>query len=232
MSQGLRGAGGTLGAPLGVSLLSTRTEFAGDLRRRQDAQPSTLEAQLRSASRGDIQAFENLYDRMAPRIYGLALRVLTDAHQAEEVTQEIFLQIWQTASRFDPQRGSALAWLMTIAHRRAVDRVRRSEGWRRLDAQDAERSRRTPYDTTGATAHAALDAQEVRAALAVLSPIQRQSLELAYFGGYTYREVSALLQIPVSTAKTRVRDALIRLRATMSPVAAEPARPGSHSATR
>jgi RNA polymerase sigma-70 factor (ECF subfamily) len=169
-----------------------------------------------------MQAFEDLYERVAPRIYGLALRVLRDAHQSEEVTQEVFLQVWQTASRFDPQRGSALAWLMTIAHRRAVDRVRRSEGWRRLDAVDAERSWKAPYDATVATAHATLDAQKVREALAVLSPIQCQALELAYFGGYTYREVSALLDIPVSTAKTRVRDALIRLRATMSPVAAQP----------
>ncbi|MEP7091385.1 MAG: sigma-70 family RNA polymerase sigma factor, partial [Nocardioidaceae bacterium] len=204
--------------PSGSAVLPRATS-AGDGDRAHSPRSATLETLLQSAGRGDVVAFEEIYDLTAARIYGRALRVLRDAHQAEEATQEVFAQVWQTAGRFDPDRGSALAWLMTITHRRAVDRVRHSEAWRRRDALDAERSRKTPYDETSAAAHASLDAASVREALVVLSPIQRQALELTYFDGCSYREVSVLLQIPVSTAKTRVRDALIRLRTTMAPVA-------------
>jgi RNA polymerase sigma-70 factor (ECF subfamily) len=183
--------------------------------------PDTLEAQLVASSRGDAAAFADLYDSVAPRIHGLVLRIVGDVHQSEEVTQEVLLEIWRTSSRFDASRGSAVAWVMTMAHHKAVDRVRSSEAWRRRDASDAERGRRTPYDETAATAHAALDAETVRAALATLSPCQRQALELAYFGGLTYNEVSVRLQIPLSTAKTRIRDGLGRLRVVLSAVPAE-----------
>lgn len=183
----------------------------------------TLEALLMASSRGDAEAFADLYGRMAPRMYGLVLRVVRDAHQSEEVTQEVFLQVWQTAGRFDPGRGSALSWLMTIAHRRAVDRVRHAEGWHRRSTADAERAREMPYDETVVAAHASMDGKEVRVALATLSPLQRQALELAYFGGCTHTEVSRILQIPLGTAKSRIRDGLLRLRAVLSPPAAEPA---------
>ena len=219
-STRLAGVDDMLDATLDVSALVVRHGHAGGARHRTHAsRPRPLEAQLQSVSRGDMKAFDQLYEHMAPRIYGLARRVLKDTHQAEEVTQEVFLQIWQTASRFDPNRGSGLAWLMMIAHRRAVDRVRSSETRRRRDALDAQRSQMTPHDATAEAALASLDAQSVRAALFLLSPIQRQALELAYFEGYTCREISWLLQIPGCTAKTRVRDALIRLRVTMLAVA-------------
>jgi RNA polymerase sigma-70 factor (ECF subfamily) len=172
---------------------------------------------------GDAAAFADLYERMAPRIYALVQRVVRDPHQSEEVTQEVFLQVWQGAVRFDARRGSALSWLMTIAHRRAVDRVRHSEGRRRRDASDAERGRELPYDVTESAAHASLEGEQVRAALATLSPIQRQAVELAYFGGYTHREVSGLLQIPLGTAKSRIRDGLLRLRGLLSPPTPEAA---------
>lgn len=183
----------------------------------------SLEAQLVASSHGDALAFADLYDSVASRIYGLVLRILRDVHQAEEVTQEVFLELWQTCNRFDPNRGSARAWVITMAHRRAVDRVRSTAAWRRRDAADAERSRKPPFDQTAATAHASFEAQTVRAALATLSPCQRQAIELAYFGGHTYSEVSKLLQIPPGTAKTRIRDGLIRLRDTLSTEATEPA---------
>lgn len=187
----------------------------------------TLEAQLRAASRGDESAFAALYDGVAPRVYGLVLRTLRDVHQSEEVTQEVFLKLWETSNCFDPARGSALSWIMTMAHRRAVDRVRSSEAQRRRDVGDVERSRRVPFDQTAETAHAALDATEVRSALAsalaTLSPTQRQALELAYYGGHTHLEVSKLLQIPLGTAKTRIRDGLIRLRDSLVTVTPEPA---------
>lgn len=177
----------------------------------------TLQAQLRAAGRGDEVAFAGLYQSVSPRVYGLVLRILRDVHQSEEVTQEVFLRIWETSNRFDPTRGSALSWIMTLAHSRAVDRVRSSESGRRRDARDADRSRSTPFDQTVESAHASLEAIRVRVALATLSPPQRQALELAYLGGYTHTEVSGLLQIPLGTAKARIRDGLIRLRDSLVP---------------
>ncbi|MFC6704848.1 sigma-70 family RNA polymerase sigma factor [Flexivirga alba] len=133
---------------------------------------------------------------MAPRVHGLVLRVLRDEHRAEEVTQEVFLQIWQNADRFDPQRSSALSWVLMLAHRRAVDHVRCSAASRRRDQSDFERSTQTPRDVTVESVETAHDAHLVRAGLATLSPAQRQALELAYFGGHTHSEVSRLMRTP------------------------------------
>lgn len=177
-----------------------------------DSRLDLLQTRLVAAGRGDEAAFTDLYKSVAPRVYGLVLRIIRDVHQSEEVTQEVFLLLWQTSNRFDPARGSALAWVMTMAHRRAVDRVRSTESWRRRDAVDAERGLKAPFDQTAETAHATLEADLVRVALATLSPPQRQALELAYFGGHSHTEVSRLLEIPLGTAKTRIRDGLTRLR--------------------
>lgn len=183
----------------------------------------SLEVLLVETGRGDAAAFAAIYDETAPRVHGVTLRVLRDAHQAEEVTQEVFLQVWQSASQFDPARGAALTWVMTLAHRRAVDRVRASESGRRRDTAHVELDVRTAYDETAAAAHASLEAERVRAALAALSAGQRQAIELAYFGGHTHVEVSRLLQIPLGTAKTRIRDGLLRLRDLLATPAPEPA---------
>lgn len=183
----------------------------------------TLEAQLAASSGGDESAFADLYDRVAPRLYGLVLRILRNPHQSEEVTQEVFLEIWQTSHRFDPERGSALGWLCTVAHHRAVDRVRHSEASRRRDAAEVAHSHAAPFDETATAVHTSLEAAELRAALATLSPLQREALGLAYFDGFTHSEVSRLLHLPLGTAKTRIRDGLILLRETMTSVAAEPA---------
>ncbi len=177
----------------------------------------TLEAQLVAVGRGDKSAFADLYETVAPRVYGLVLRILRDAHQSEEVTQEVLLQLWELSNRFDPHRGSAHAWVMTMAHRRAVDRVRSTEAWRRRDIVDAQRTLKTSFDQTSEEALTCLEAEAVRTALASLSAIQRQAVELAYFGGHTHREVSRLLQLPLGTAKTRIRDGLSRLRDVLSP---------------
>lgn len=185
--------------------------------------PPILQAQLASSLCGDASAFAELYESMAPRIYGLAYRILRDVQQSEELTQEVFLELWRTSSRYDPDRGSARSWIMTMTHRRAVDRVRSTAGWRRRDAVDTPDSRRDPSDETVATAHASLEAQTLRAALAALSPVQRDALELAYFGGHTHDEVSRLLSIPLGTAKTRIRDGLIRLRDLLPQGTVEPA---------
>lgn len=170
---------------------------------------------LRLSSRGDEQAFARLYDATSSRVFGLAVRVVRDPAQAEEVTQEAFLEIWRTASRFDPGRGSAMSWLLTITHRKAVDRVRSAEASTRRDTTYHEQNQPVEHDSTAEAAHASLEAHRVRGALATLTEVQREAVGLAYFGGYTHTEVATMLDLPVGTAKTRIRDGLIRLRDAM-----------------
>lgn len=167
---------------------------------------------LRLSGRGDEAAFARLYDATAPRIFGLAARVVRDRAQAEEVAQEALLEIWRTSGRYDPGRGSALAWLLTITHRKAVDRVRSAEAASRRDTTYVEHNRAVEHDATAEAAHESLEARRVRGALAALTPAQREAVGLAYFGGYTHTEVATMLELPVGTAKTRIRDGLIRLR--------------------
>jgi RNA polymerase sigma-70 factor, ECF subfamily len=170
---------------------------------------------LRLCGRGDEHAFARLYDAVSSRVYGMALRVVRDPAQAEEVAQEAFLDIWRTAGRFEPERGSALGWLLTIVHRKAVDRVRSAEASTRRDTTYHQQNHIVEHDSTAEAAQASMEARRVRAALDSLTPIQREALELAYFGGYTHTEVASMLDLPVGTAKTRIRDGLIRLRDTM-----------------
>jgi RNA polymerase sigma-70 factor (ECF subfamily) len=171
------------------------------------AEPDDL---LRRVARGDEAAFTALYDQVAPRVYGLVLRVVRDPAMAEEVTQEALVEVWRTAARFDPARGSAVSWLLTISHRRAVDRVR-------SEAAGAARLRKvatvdTPYDEVVEQATARIERQQVRRCLGGLTELQRESILLAYYNGHTYREVADLLDTPLPTVKTRMRDGLIRLR--------------------
>ena len=170
---------------------------------------------LRRCSRGDEVAFAELYDATSRRLFGLVLRIVRDHAMSEEVTQEVYLDVWRTSARFDPSRGSALSWLMTIAHRTAVDRVRSSESSRRRDDTHAATHQDVDFDTTAEAAQASLEAQRVRRALATLTDAQRAAVELAYLGGYTHTEVARLLDLPLGTAKTRIRDGLIRLRDTL-----------------
>lgn len=167
---------------------------------------------LKRSARGDQDAFARLYDATSARVHGLVLRVVRDRAQSEEVTQEVFLEVWRQASRYDESRGSALSWLMTIAHRKAVDRVRSAEAATRRDVTYEQHNQVPDHDVTAEAAHASLEARRVRSALAHLTDVQREAIELAYFGGYTHTEVAALLDLPVGTAKTRIRDGLIRLR--------------------
>jgi RNA polymerase sigma-70 factor (ECF subfamily) len=170
---------------------------------------------LRRSARGDEDAFAALYDATSRRLFGLVLRIVRDHAMSEEVTQEVYLDVWRHCARFDPERGSALSWLMTIAHRTAVDRVRASEASRRRDDAHAATSQEVEFDTTAETAQASLEAQRVRRALTTLTDAQRSAVELAYLGGYTHTEVARLLDLPLGTAKTRIRDGLIRLRDTL-----------------
>ena len=170
---------------------------------------------LKACGRGDQTAFARLYDATSSRVVGLAVRVVRDPAQAEEVAQEAFLEIWKTSGRFDPAKGSPLGWLLTIVHRKAVDRVRSAEASTRRDTTYHQRNQPVEHDSTAEAAAASLEARRVRQALASLTAVQREALELAYFGGYTHTEVATMLELPVGTAKTRIRDGLIRLRDTM-----------------
>jgi RNA polymerase sigma-70 factor (ECF subfamily) len=170
---------------------------------------------LKLSGRGDEAAFAELYDATSARAYGLAVRVVRDPSQAEEVTQEAFLEIWRTASRFDPDRGSAISWLLTIVHRKSVDRVRSAEASTRRDTTYHHSNDTVEHDSTAEAAEASMEARRVRQALGSLTEVQREALELAYFKGYTHTEVATMLDLPLGTAKTRIRDGLIRLRDTM-----------------
>jgi RNA polymerase sigma-70 factor, ECF subfamily len=170
---------------------------------------------LRRSGRGDETAFAELYDATSSRAYGLAVRVVRDPAQAEEVAQEAFLEVWRTASRFDQALGSAVSWILTIVHRKAVDRVRSAEASSRRDTTYFQESITPDHDSTAEAAQSSMEARRVRQALGTLTEVQREALELAYFGGYTHTEVASMLDLPVGTAKTRIRDGLIRLRDTM-----------------
>ena len=170
---------------------------------------------LRRSARGDQRAFAEVYDATSAKVYGLAVRVVRDPAQAEEVAQESFLEMWRTASRYDPDRGSPLAWILTIVHRRAVDRVRAAESSTRREVAYHDRNRTVSHDETAEAATASLEAHRVRTALASLTQVQREAVELAYLQGYTHSEIARMLDLPIGTAKTRIRDGLIRLRDTM-----------------
>jgi len=177
-----------------------------------DGGPPELAGLLAASARGDQQAFATLYDRTSARVYGMVLRVVRDPAQAAEVTQDVYLQLWREAARFDPALGTVLSWLLLLAHRRAVDRVRSAlSATLREDRYAASQSER-PYDQASERAQANLEAQRVRTALHGLTETQREAISLAYFAGYSHREVAALLDLPLGTAKTRIRDGLIRLR--------------------
>ena len=161
---------------------------------------------------GDQAAFASLYDRVSSQVLGVALRVLRDRSLAEEVTQEVMVEVWRKADRFDPDRGTASGWITTLAHRRAVDRVRSEQASRDRDDRVSRRDEPRAFDAVADEVEISLDHWQVRKALATLTERQREAIELAYFGGHTYRDVARVLGIPEGTAKSRLRDGLLRLR--------------------
>jgi RNA polymerase sigma-70 factor (ECF subfamily) len=169
-----------------------------------------LAAQLSLVARGDAAAFDALFEQVGPSVFGTVRRVIRDPAQSEEVTQDVLLEVWRTAFKFDPARGSAMAWVMTLAHRRAVDRVRsvQKQTERELRTATAE----IPYDDVIEAVESSLDRERVRRCLNSLTELQRESVTMAYYNGYTYGQVASLLGVPAGTVKTRMRDALIRLR--------------------
>ncbi|MFJ8084397.1 RNA polymerase sigma-70 factor (ECF subfamily) [Streptomyces sp. SAI-170] len=167
---------------------------------------------LLSVARGDQRAFEELYAVVAGPVFGLVRRVVRDPAQSEEVAQEVLLELWRSAARFDPGRGSALAWVLTLAHRRAVDRVRSARAAGEREQREALRSGGPAFDQVAEEVEAGLEREWVRRCLDRLTALQRQSVTLAYYDGYTYREVAERLGLPLGTVKTRMRDGLTRLR--------------------
>ena len=178
-------------------------------------EPVELGDLLGRAATGDEGAFGEFYDRTSARVHGLVRRVVRDPAQSEEVTQEVFLELWRQSARYDSGKGSVLAWVMTIAHRKAVDRVRSSESARGRDAAYGAATVDVAHDHTSEVAVQRLEAERVRRALGSLTEAQRRAVELAYLSGYTHTEVAGLLDLPLGTAKTRIRDGLIRLRDTL-----------------
>lgn len=166
-------------------------------------------------AQGDQSAFGSLYDALAPQVHGLVLRVLRDPAQSEEVTQEVFLEVWQQAKRFDADRGRARAWVTVMAHRRAVDRVRAAQASQERDLREGIKEYRESYDDVEHRVQVALESERVHKAMESLTEVQRQAIKLAYYGGYSYGEVAQALDLPLGTVKTRIRDGMIRLRDTL-----------------
>jgi RNA polymerase sigma-70 factor (ECF subfamily) len=161
-------------------------------------------------ARGEAAAFDAIFTQLGPSVFGVVKRVIRDPAQSEEVTQDVMLEVWRTASKFDAGRGSPTAWVMTLAHRRAVDRVRSVQ-------KEADRERRVaaaeiPFDEVIEAVEHSFERERVRRCLGGLTDVQRESVTLAYYRGYTYGQVASLLGVPPGTVKTRMRDALIRLR--------------------
>ncbi|VBA34443.1 ECF RNA polymerase sigma factor SigK [Mycobacterium innocens] len=173
---------------------------------------SDLSALLHQIARGDRNAFATFYDHTKTRVYGLVARVLRDPGYSEETTQEIYLEVWRTASEYDAVKGSPLAWLLTMAHRRAIDRVRAEQAGSQRESRYGVANIDPASDVVADSAIAGDERRRVAACLGGLTDAQRECIELAYYGGLTYAEVSHRLATNLSTIKSRMRDALRGLR--------------------
>jgi RNA polymerase sigma-70 factor (ECF subfamily) len=175
--------------------------------------PRDVEGQLLvQVAAGDPAAFDELYTRCAPMVYGMVLQVLRDPSQAEEVAQEVLVEVWRTAARFDARRGSARSWLLTMARRRAIDRVRAAQAASDRDVRAGLAATVPDYDEVSEAVWHRLEHEQVRHCMGALTTLQREAIELAFYRGHSHREVSDALRVPLGTVKTRLRDGLIRMR--------------------
>ncbi|WP_394253248.1 ECF RNA polymerase sigma factor SigK [Arthrobacter pityocampae] len=172
----------------------------------------TLTDLLTRIARQDRTAFALFYEQTSKRVYGLARRVLIDPELSEDATQEVYLQVWNTADRFNPALGSPMAWLMTLAHRRAVDKVRSEQSASDREARYGAATQTVDHDDVVDTVTQRLEAETVVRCLDTLTATQQESVKLAYYGGLTYREVAEKLGVAVPTIKSRIRDGLLRLK--------------------
>jgi RNA polymerase sigma-70 factor, ECF subfamily len=173
---------------------------------------SNLDALLGQVAGGDTAAFAAVYDLTKSRVFGLVIRVLRDAGYSEETTQEVYLEVWRSATDYDPAKGSALSWLLTMAHRRAIDRVRAEQAGSRRESRYGAATVEPASDVVADSAISGDERRRVAECLGSLTDAQRQCIELAYYGGLTYAEVSQRLAANLSTIKSRIRDALRGLR--------------------
>jgi RNA polymerase sigma-70 factor (ECF subfamily) len=171
-----------------------------------------LDALLRRVAHHDSEAFAALYDATRSRVYGMVSRVLRDRGYSEETTQDVYLQVWRTAESYDPASGSALAWLLTLAHRRAVDRVRSEQAASQRDSRYGAATIERDTDHVIDAVLSGEERQRVTACLNGLTGVQRECIELAYYQGLTYVQVSERLSANLATVKSRMRDALRGLR--------------------
>ncbi|MFI6898517.1 sigma-70 family RNA polymerase sigma factor [Streptomyces sp. NPDC050256] len=171
-----------------------------------------LQELLGRVARGDQDAFSQVYEAVCGPVLGLVRSVLRDPAQSEEVAQEVLVEVWRTAPRFQAARGSAMNWVLTMAHHRAVDRVRSVEATTAREHKAALLDRTPAFDDVTEQVETRLEREQVRRCMRTLSELQRESVTLAYYRGLTYREVAELLAAPLGTIKTRLRDGLIRLR--------------------
>lgn len=180
--------------------------------RQAEASDEIAERLLMRVARADIKAFEALYELYCRPVYSLAVGMLRDPEAAEEVTQEAFIAIWRQAAEFDPGRGTGRSWILALAHHKSVDAIRRQ---RFRNAERLSESAAHDLDVVS-EAMRRVEADQVRNALMTLSSPQREAIALAYFGGYSQREIAARLQLPLGTVKTRIRDGMLRLRALLA----------------
>jgi RNA polymerase sigma-70 factor (ECF subfamily) len=182
------------------------------LRPGREAEAERLIELMAQSARGHEEAFAELYDLTSRRIYAVILRVLRSVEHAGEVTQEVYVEVWRQSARYAPEKGSVMAWMTTMAHRRAVDRVRSVSSEVARDERYATSSQVRDVDQVWDGVQQRFDIDRVRKGMASLTAIQREALTLAYFGGYTQSQVAQLLKLPLGTVKTRIRDGLIGLR--------------------
>lgn len=175
-----------------------------------------LRAALERVGTGDERAFEELYEVMAPRVLGLVRCILVGHSQSEQITREVFLEIWQTAAHYDADQDAPAAWIMAIAHRRAIERVRAARADPSRDHKVALRDLKIEHDCVTEAANAGPERQLLTSALLEITPLQREAVTLAYFGGFTTSDVAHRVGAPRSIVTSRMRDGLLRLRTVLA----------------